>query len=253
MKKTFLLVVCVIVAIFAIVWGVKLSEEKTAENNDFENSSQYAEESLSESSAEITPGAEIATVTFKNYDGRVLKTEVVEKGKSATAPGNPVKNGYVFIGWDNDFSNVMTDLTVTALYDTGLSPVLEVSRADSTAGDKDVEIQVIASNNPGIAGMELSVEYDDTVLSLKEVESGEALSGLTFQAPKTYKNGCNLLWYGSEPDEVVDGEIFSMNFDVSDSATPGTYPVKLVYSTGTDINLNDVEFTVVNGSITIPS
>ena len=57
------------------------------------------------------------TVTFQDWDGAVLKTEQVEQGKSATAPADPTREGYTFKGWDRDFSNVQSDLTVTALYE----------------------------------------------------------------------------------------------------------------------------------------
>ena len=57
------------------------------------------------------------TVTFQDWDGTVLKTEQVEQGKSATAPATPVREGYTFTGWDKDFSNVQSDLTVTAQYE----------------------------------------------------------------------------------------------------------------------------------------
>ena len=57
------------------------------------------------------------TVTFQDWDGTTLKTEQVEQGKSATAPAAPVREGYTFIGWDKDFSNVQSDLTVTAQYE----------------------------------------------------------------------------------------------------------------------------------------
>jgi len=56
------------------------------------------------------------TVTFKDWDGTVLKTQTVEEGSSATAPDNPTRDGYVFTGWDIDFSNVTSNLTVTAQY-----------------------------------------------------------------------------------------------------------------------------------------
>ena len=59
----------------------------------------------------------IFNVTFQDWDGTILKTEQVEQGKSATAPANPVREGYTFIGWDTDFSNVQSDLTVKALYE----------------------------------------------------------------------------------------------------------------------------------------
>ena len=57
------------------------------------------------------------TVTFRDWNGTTLKTEQVEQGKSATAPANPVREGYAFIGWDKDFSNVQSNLTVTAQYE----------------------------------------------------------------------------------------------------------------------------------------
>ena len=63
-----------------------------------------------------TIGDAIYTVTFKDWDGSVLKTEQVEQGHHATAPKNPTREGYTFTGWDKDFSNVQSDLTVTAQY-----------------------------------------------------------------------------------------------------------------------------------------
>ncbi len=56
------------------------------------------------------------TVTFVDYDGSALKTEEVEKDKSATAPVKPAREGYAFAGWDKDFTAVTEDLIVTAQY-----------------------------------------------------------------------------------------------------------------------------------------
>ena len=56
------------------------------------------------------------TVTFKDIDGTVLKTEKVISGHSATAPTVPNKSDKIFTGWDKSFSRVMSDLVVTAQY-----------------------------------------------------------------------------------------------------------------------------------------
>ncbi len=60
----------------------------------------------------------VYTVTFVDgLTGETLKVEQVEEGNAATAPAVPEHEGYNFVGWDVDFSNITADLTVTALYE----------------------------------------------------------------------------------------------------------------------------------------
>ncbi len=57
-------------------------------------------------------------VEFHNYDGTVLKTESVGEGNDAVPPTpDPTREGYSFTGWDSDYTNVTSDLIVTAEYD----------------------------------------------------------------------------------------------------------------------------------------
>lgn len=56
------------------------------------------------------------TVTFKDYDGRILKTEEVTEGESATAPEAPIRAGYTFSGWSSNYNNVKSNITITAQY-----------------------------------------------------------------------------------------------------------------------------------------
>ena len=79
------------------------------------------------------------TVTFKDWDGTTLKTQTVNYGGAATAPSVPGREGYTFIGWDVDFSNVTSDLIVTAQYtENSLEPTL--------LGDIDLDGQVTAAD-----------------------------------------------------------------------------------------------------------
>ena len=63
------------------------------------------------------------TVTFLKADGTTFVTRTVRDGEAAEAPAqNPTKasddNGkYTFTGWDVDFTNVTSDLTVTPQFD----------------------------------------------------------------------------------------------------------------------------------------
>ncbi len=56
-------------------------------------------------------------VTFEDGMGKVLDTQDVVDGRPATAPAAPTRAGYIFAGWDTDFSSVTTDLTVKARWE----------------------------------------------------------------------------------------------------------------------------------------
>ncbi len=64
------------------------------------------------------------TVTFKDWDGTVLKTENVDYGSAATAPADPTRTGWTFTGWDADFGNITADLVVTAQYSINTHTVI---------------------------------------------------------------------------------------------------------------------------------
>ena len=65
---------------------------------------------------------EVYTVTFLDWDGTVILTQNVYYGSAASAPADPEREGYTFIGWDTEFTHVYSDLTVTALYEQNETP-----------------------------------------------------------------------------------------------------------------------------------
>ena len=62
------------------------------------------------------PPAVTYTVTFVDWDGSEISSSQVERGGSATAPADPTREGYTFTGWNGDYSNVTSNVTVTAQY-----------------------------------------------------------------------------------------------------------------------------------------
>lgn len=57
------------------------------------------------------------TVTFLDYDGSVIATEVVKRGDTATPPEHPCREGYTFSSWDQSYTNVVSDLEIVAVYE----------------------------------------------------------------------------------------------------------------------------------------
>lgn len=86
------------------------------------------------------------TVTFKDWDGTVLKTQTVEEGSSATPPSNPSREGYIFTGWDKSYSNITANTVITALY----TEVLDV---------KNIKIGNITIDNIYIGNDKISKVY----------------------------------------------------------------------------------------------
>ena len=56
-------------------------------------------------------------VIFLDWNGAELKSIWVKQDSTATPPAIPTREGYTFIGWDKDFSNVTEDMTITAQYE----------------------------------------------------------------------------------------------------------------------------------------
>ena len=192
------------------------------------------------------------TVTFLDHDGTVLKTQTVLSGKSATAPADPSRAGYVFIGWDKAFDKVLGNLTVTALYEQNNTPTLTVGNVTAKAGDY-IEIPVSITNNPGLLGMSFSMTYNDSIILIDWVEEGSdnVFRGLNLQEPARYKNDCNLIWYGSSLRAVKDGEAMIICAKIADDAPAGTYTFKFSGDQVFDQDDNQVTLNYIEGTITV--
>lgn len=198
------------------------------------------------------PSTNKYTVVFKDYDGEVLKTEEVESGKSATAPDAPSREGYVFAGWDKEFSNITSSIVVTAKYIKIEEPTIKVSNVTASAG-ATVQVPIVIMNNPGIAGATVTVTYD-TSLTLSTASSGEAFSSLQYSNPGKFVSPCNFTWDSESGETTENGTILYLTFVVPSTASVGdVFEISCSYRDGDIFNdaWDDVTLKIISGGITV--
>lgn len=121
------------------------------------------------------------------------------------------------------------------------APQLVMENSTASAG-KEISVKLSLQNNTGIAGLAVSLKYDESVLTLKEVRKGNLFSGFT--------SGKNLVWDESK-DVTADGILATVVFTVADNASAGDYKIEIITRSCTNANLEDVVPVTTAGIITI--
>ncbi len=121
------------------------------------------------------------------------------------------------------------------------APQLVMESITASAG-KEISVKLSLQNNTGIAGLAISLKYDESVLTLKEVRKGNLFSGFT--------SGKNLVWDESK-DVTADGILATVVFTVADNASAGDYKIEIITRSCTNANLEDVVPVTTAGIITI--
>ena len=125
-------------------------------------------------------------------------------------------------------SNGLTaECVVKVVSATGTSVILSNTKA-SPSGIAQVKASIV--RNPGISGYKFTVDYDDTLLTPVSVEANTEFGGtLTTNLDDTSRTEFNILWY-SDNNVYTNSDLFTINFEVKDSAVYGdTSAISLNY------------------------
>ena len=132
-------------------------------------------------------------------------------------------------------------------------PTVVISEATVQAGKK-AELELSIWNNPGIVGMTLELEYDESVLTLVDVKRGDALEELNFTKPKELKSGCHFPWDAEtvSAEQATNGVALILTFEVSDTAAVGDYIVSVrSYGDAVDNDLAPVPLLYDDGAVKV--
>ena len=129
---------------------------------------------------------------------------------------------------------------------TAFAEEFELKVAEVT-GEKGntVEVPFNLVNNPGYAGMDLKIEYDNTVLELVEITLNKFPSSSMASVASGKISG------GDSKDIIGDGVAFIAKFVIKDTAKFGKSEVSVTIYECFNIADDNVPFTVVPGSVTV--
>ena len=128
------------------------------------------------------------TVSFDVDGGSAVEAQTVPYGGMVTVPEIPVKDGYIFDGWDYDFQTpVMSNITITAKWVKELSPieVLRVGEDTNTVlfYDRAIGAELQTGNTESLTyGYTTEKAWANEEGSLKIVTNASSQSALYFNA-----------------------------------------------------------------------
>lgn len=194
------------------------------------------------------------TVTFKDFDGSVLKTETVDAGNSATPPENPTRDGYLFAGWDGNYSTILGETVITAQYEDANDDARFVVVGATAKRGETVAVQIELDNNPGLTSTAMNISFDKD-LTLTKFEVNDSTFPGQFVGPQNVPatDQIKLVWADGTAEIAESGKFATLYFEVSDTAALGAHMVVLNYDPEDVFNLDgdNVSFKIINGSVLV--
>ena len=123
-------------------------------------------------------------VTFVDYYGKTLKVQEVYRGKSAKAPEAPAVTDMVFAGWDLDYTNVQSDMTIRPTYNKAAEYIVTFKDADGTVLKTQIVISGHSATAPSVSNKEDSI-FTGWDKSFSNVKSDLVVTA-QYRAKQTY-------------------------------------------------------------------
>jgi hypothetical protein len=138
----------------------------------------------------------------------------------------------------------IASLQAASLSEGASAAVIETATVSGKPGEI-VRVPVSITENPGIAGAQLDILFDDALI-LKNVIRGEVMSAGTFEPDISTKA---IQWYYDQANVTDAGTLFTLEFEIGANAATGTeYAVTVNVSDGITANLSDIDSNPVSAT-----
>ena len=188
--------------------------------------------------------------TLEGYASTCTSTGLSD-GKKCSSCGEIVQKQETIEKASHSFDSANDVVCNTCGFFNSDLPSFVVSETKAKAGNKNVAVTVSLKNNPGIASIILSLEYDSKHLSLTKIEYNSGIGGQTVQ-PQTMASPASLYWINAFADTTGDWVFATLYFDVSASAK-GEYNIQISYQPNNIYNIQEtnLNFKTVQGKLVI--
>ncbi len=205
----------------------------------------YSKKAVWLSGKDTTYTGEILTLTFK-------VKESVADGDVPVAVTCTVGEISNYDEEDLIFDLVAGKVVVKAAIDED-APQIYIDNVTARAGER-ISVPIRLKNNPGITGMRVFVDYDDSVLTLVDKEDGGLLSSMSSSfSPSFATKPYQMQWSSGTKDVAEDGVVITLIFDVAEDAELNDYTISISYDEDEIFNtkFENVDFAVKEGVVSV--
>lgn len=134
------------------------------------------------------------------------------------------------------------------------SPTISLKEIKSTAGTT-IRVPLMISNNPGIVSASITITYDETVMTLVEIEDAGLLSGAV-HSPQL-NSPYQLTWMNPTLSDNItgNGTIAILVFEISEEAQAGEYALDVSYDFDNyeivNVDMEAVRFVTNGANVTV--
>ena len=181
-------------------------------------------------------------VNFYDYNKKLITTEKVYHGTSATAPylkddilidWNSVNKGYIFAGWDKEFEDVQQDLDIYAVYEAITTPILYIEPVEIVSETTQyVRVSVYVISSIPFSALEINLSYNISLnltlsdIVVKNMFNAQDKYNLTLD---TIDHELSFSWITTNEVTLSNNyaEVFELTFQIDKHLPVGDYEIVL--------------------------